>query len=227
MQCAAVISKFSPGLLTTLAVQKCDPSVPLAFLLNSAPTAAVPLNGMPRLPAASPAAWGSGVSTYAPSAASMVAANHAVRRMVQTPPGRTATRSRPAPRRIQSLHPQVGHPRSGARGICHAFSRLWRPHAIRARGAGWEDAEATLNAIGPARALASCADRSPTGRAARYPRRAVAACQPRLAHDPCGRRALQCGGSDSRLTSPGPYSTPIDVALSKISATYCYALADD
>src|SRR5580704_17320636 len=111
MQCAAVISRFSPGLLTTLAVQKCDPSLPLAFLLNRAPTAAVPLNGMPRLAAASPAAWGSGVSTYAPSVARTVPANNAVRRMVRTPLGGTATR------RIQSLHLQGGHPRSGARGI--------------------------------------------------------------------------------------------------------------
>jgi hypothetical protein len=50
-----------------------------------------------------------------------------------------------------------------------------------------------LNANGSARALASCADRSPTGLAARYPRRAAAASQSRVAHDPCGPRALRYG----------------------------------
>jgi hypothetical protein len=156
MQCAAVISRFLPGLLTTLAVQKCEPSEPLAFLVNSAPTAAVPLNGMPRLAAASPAAWGSGVSTYAPSAATMVAANHAVRRMVRTPLKRTATGRRPAPRRIQSsIRRSVT--RAGVReALCHAFSRLWRLYARRASGVGWEDAETIQNANLSARALASC-----------------------------------------------------------------------
>ena len=71
MQCAAVMSRLPDGLLTTLAVQKCAPSLP-PERVNSAPTAAVPLNGTPRLTAGTvwptagtmwPTAWTSGDST--------------------------------------------------------------------------------------------------------------------------------------------------------------------
>ena len=43
MQCAAVITRSPAGLSTTLAVQKCWPSLPAA-VVNSAPTAGVPPN---------------------------------------------------------------------------------------------------------------------------------------------------------------------------------------
>jgi hypothetical protein len=42
-QCAAVIARSPPGLSTTLAVQKCWPSLP-ADAVNNAPTAGVPAN---------------------------------------------------------------------------------------------------------------------------------------------------------------------------------------
>ncbi len=44
-QCAAVMSRFPARLCTTLAVQKWATSLPLA-MVNSAPTAGVPLNGL-------------------------------------------------------------------------------------------------------------------------------------------------------------------------------------
>src|SRR5216683_2661699 len=45
-QCAAVISRSPPGLWTTLAVQKCQASLPRR-VVNSAPTAALPGNNLP------------------------------------------------------------------------------------------------------------------------------------------------------------------------------------
>src|SRR5258705_12823827 len=45
-QCAAVITRSPAGLSTTLAVQKCRPSLPAA-VVNSAPTAGVPVKACP------------------------------------------------------------------------------------------------------------------------------------------------------------------------------------
>src|SRR4030088_2035037 len=64
------MSRFPAGLLTTLAVQKCGPSLPLE-LVNSAPTGAVPWNGLPRQAASWPDASAADDTTYAPIAAAI------------------------------------------------------------------------------------------------------------------------------------------------------------
>src|SRR5215831_19256606 len=109
-QCAAVMSRFPAGLLTTLAVQKCAPSWP-PDRVNSAPTAGVPLNGTPRPTAGLPAARASGDTAYPPSATTMKLASKIVRCQARTDIDRAPARGYLMPRRIQSSVVPVDHPR--------------------------------------------------------------------------------------------------------------------
>src|SRR5260370_14753211 len=108
------MSRFPPGLPTTLAVQKCGPSLPFE-LVNRAPTAAAPWDGLLRQAASWPDASVADDTTYAPIAVAIRVASQAVRCMAKTTARRTAAAGRLTPRRIQSS-PYAGHPRRRALG---------------------------------------------------------------------------------------------------------------
>src|SRR5215472_4553648 len=95
------MSMFPAGLLTTLAVQKCEPSLPLE-LVNSAPTAALPSIGLPPRGSGWLEARAAGATTYAPIAVATRPAGQTARFMARRRARRHLDRWQLTPRRMQS-----------------------------------------------------------------------------------------------------------------------------